>query len=100
MPLLGDLATEHAETAKRQATRRMIRSMAHHETGKVAEHLSKALVAGVNARTISDATDRAIVRHLSSILAANRLERELASLDAKANAAYIKAAGSGYEWIG
>ena len=71
--LLGDAATQHAETAKVRATRRMIRALAHNEPApRIARHLAAAITEGVNERAISAATDRAIVRHLSTILTGHK----------------------------
>ena len=71
--LLGDLATAHAETAKTRATRRMIRALVHNEPApRIARHLTAAITEGVNERAISAATDRAIVRHLSTILTGHK----------------------------
>ena len=88
--LLGDAATQHAETAKARATRRMIRALAHNEPApRIARHFAQALENGVNERAISVATDRAIVRRLEEILADAQTMRQ--------NAAYIHAAGVGYD---
>lgn len=97
--LLGDAAGEHERTAWARSCRRCGRAIVHNETApRIARHMVDALAHAQSERALNAATDAAIVRHLSTILAVNKLERELQSMDAKANAAYIHAAGVGYEW--
>lgn len=93
MPLLGDVASEHAETSKSRATRRVIHGLVNHDpTGRVAQSLARAITEGVTQKAIDTATDKAIVWMLEQMLGDAALVR--------ANADYIKAAGSGYTWTG